>query len=233
MLINGKIVTVDAGDSIVEAVAVKDGKILSTGSNKDVKKLAGEKTEVIDLGGKTVLPGIIDSHTHPHNAALNFLEINCRAKEIRGIRDIQAAVAKKARELGPGKWIRGSGYNDSKLAERRQITRRELDEAAPDNPVYIVSDTGHQAIANSKALAISGITKGTPDPDGGQIHRDESGVETGLLYETATKLVADKIPEYTVEQVKGGLRQLWDQFSEWGITSTHDASGQMLGIRGY
>ncbi|MDP2855805.1 MAG: amidohydrolase [bacterium] len=233
LLINGKIVTVDAVDSIVEAVAVKDGKILTTGSNNDVKKLAGEKTKVIDLKGKTVLPGIIDSHTHPHNAAMNFLEINCRGKEIRGIKDIKAAVAKKARELGPGKWIRGSGYNDSKLAEKRQITRRELDEAAPDNPVYIVSDTGHQAIVNSKALAISGITKGTPDPDGGQIHRDESGAETGLLYETATKLVADKIPEYTVEQVKEGLRQLWGQFSEWGITSTHDASAQMLGIRGY
>ena len=233
LLINGKIVTVDGEDSIVEAVAVKDGKILSTGSSKKIKKLAGEKTKIIDLQGKTVLPGIIDSHTHPHNAALNFLEINCRAIEIRRIKDIQAAIANRAKEIGPGKWIRGSGYNDSKLKEKRQIRRNELDEVAPDNPVYIVSDTGHQAVANTKALELSGITKSTPDPAGGKIDRDEKGIETGLLYETATKIVSDRIPEYTVDQVKEGLRMLWDQFSEWGITSTHDASGQMLGIRGY
>lgn len=233
LLLNGKIVTVDAEDSVVEAVAVKGDRIVATGSSADVKKLAGKGAKVIDLKGRTVLPGIIDSHTHPHNAAMNFLEINCRGKDIKGIKDIQAAVAKKAKTLGPGAWIRGSGYNDSKLAERRQITRRELDEVAPNNPVCIVSDTGHQSIANSVALKLAGIDKSTPDPAGGQIDKDSRGELTGLLYETATKLVADKIPQYTVEQVREGLRQLWEQFSEWGITSTHDASAQMLGIRGY
>jgi hypothetical protein len=233
LLLNGKIVTVDPEDSLVEAVAVKGGRIIATGSSFEVKKLARKGAKIIDLRGKTVLPGIIDSHTHPHNAAMNFLEINCRGKGIKGIKDIQAAVAKKCKELGPNEWIRGSGYNDSKLSERRQITRWELDEVSPRNPVYIVSDTGHQAVVNSKALEIVGITRSTPDPAGGQIDRDEKGEDTGLLYETATKLVSDKVPEYTVDQVKEGLRQLWCQFSEWGITSTHDASGQMLGIRGY
>lgn len=233
LLVNGKIVTVDAGDSIVEAVAVMGDRIIATGSTPEVKKLAGKGAQVIDLKGKTVLPGIIDSHTHPHNAAMNFLEIDCRGKGIKGIKDIQDAVAKKAKVLAPGEWIRGSGYNDSKLAERRQITRWELDEAAPRHPVYIVSDTGHQAIANSKALEVAGITRSTPDPAGGQIDKNAKGELTGLLYETATKLVADKVPQYTVEQVREGLRLLWGQFSEWGITSTHDASAQMLGIRGY
>ncbi len=233
LLLNGKIVTMDASDSIVEAVAVRGDRIVTTGSSVNVKKFAGKGAKVIDLKGQTVLPGIIDSHTHPHNAAMNFLEIDCRGKGIKGIKDIQAAVAKKAKGVGPSEWIRGSGYNDSKLAERRQITRWELDEAAPKNPVYIVSDTGHQAIANSKALEIAGITKSTADPAGGQIDRDAKGELTGLLYETASKLVADKVPQYTVEQVREGLRQLWGQFSEWGITSTHDASAQMLGIHGY
>ena len=233
LLVNGKICTMDLDDSIVEAVAIKGNRIVATGSSVAVKKMARKGAKIIDLKGKTVLPGIIDSHTHPHNAAMNFLEINCRDTEIKRIKDLQIAVSKKAKALGPGKWVRANGYNDSKLAERRQITRRELDEAAPDNPVCIVSDTGHQAVVNSKALEITHIKKETPDPAGGQIDRDKKGEATGLLYETASKLVSDKIPEYTVEQVKEGLRQLWDQFSEWGITSTHDASGQMLGIRGY
>jgi predicted amidohydrolase YtcJ len=233
LLLNGKIVTVDAKDSVVEAVAVKGDRIVATGLTAEVKKFAVEGAKIIDLKGKTVLPGIIDSHTHPHNAAMNFLEINCREKGIKGIKDIQDAVAKKSKTVKLGEWIRGSGYNDSKLAERRQITCRELDEAASKNPVCIVSDTGHQSVVNSKALEIAGITKSTPDPAGGQIDHDEKGELTGLLYETATKLVSDKIPQYTVDEVKEGLRQLWKQFNKWGITSTHDASAQMLGIRGY
>jgi predicted amidohydrolase YtcJ len=233
LLLNGKICTIDSDNSFVEAVAVKGNRIIATGSNVSIKKLAHKNTKIIDLKGKTVLPGIIDSHTHPHNAAMNFLEINCRDPEIKRIKDLQAAVSKKAKELGPGKWVRANGYNDSKLAEKRQITRRELDEAARDNPVYIVSDTGHQAVVNSEALEIANITMDTPNPPGGQIDRDKTGEATGLLYETASKLVSEKIPEYTVEQVKVGLGQLWNQFSMWGITSTHDASGQTLGIRGY
>ncbi len=233
LLLNGKVVTVDADNSIVEAVAVKGDRIVAIGSSAEMKKLAKKGAKIIDLKGRTVLPGIIDSHTHPHNAAMNFLEIDCRGKGIKGIKNIQTAVAKKAKEIKSGEWIQGSGYNDSKLSEKRQITRWELDEAAPKNPVCITSDTGHQCIVNSKALEIVGITKFTPDPAGGQIDKDAKGELTGLLYETATKLVSDKIPEYTVAQVKEGLRQLWEQFSEWGITSTHDASAQMLGIRGY
>jgi predicted amidohydrolase YtcJ len=210
LLVNGKICTVDSNDSIVEAVAVKGNRIVATGSNISVKKLARKGAKIIDLKGKTVLPGIIDSHTHPHNAAVNFLEINCRGTEIKRIKDLQTAVSKKAKALGPGKWVRANGYNDSKLAEKRQITRRELDEAAPDNPVYIISDTGHQAVVNSNALEIANIKLDTPNPSGGQIDRDKNGEATGLLYETASKLVSEKIPEYTVEQVKVGLRQLWD-----------------------
>ena len=99
ILINGKIVTVDANNSIVPAVAIKNGHIMVTGSNTAVKRLAGNGTEIIDLKGKTVLPGIIDSHTHPSNAAVRYLEIDCRAPEIKGIKDIQAAVAKRAKEI--------------------------------------------------------------------------------------------------------------------------------------
>ncbi len=233
VILNGNIITVDAKKPYAQAVAIKSGKITGVGSNAAIKRLAGAGTEVLDMMEMTVLPGFIDSHTHPSMAATSFLEIDCRAPEIKGIKDIQAAVAKKAAELGPGEWVRGTNYNDSKLAERRQVTRRELDEAAPNNPVLLRSDTGHQSIANSQALAIAGITRNTPDPAGGKIDRDEAGEATGLLYELASRLVRDKVPEYNVEQMKQGLRALWTKFNEWGITSTHDASGETTGIRAY
>ena len=233
VLLHGKVVTVDSKDTLKEAVAIKAGRIIGTGSSSEIKQFAGENTEVIDLMGKTVLPGIIDSHTHPSFAATRFLEIDCRAPEIKGIKDIQDAVLTKVKEIGPGAWVRVGNYNDSKLIEKRQITRWELDAVTPNNPVYILSDTGHQAVVNSKALEIADITKDTPDPAGGTIDRDDRGEATGLLYELASQLVAAKIPGYTMTQMKESMKRLFSQFSRWGITSTHDASGENLGIRTY
>ena len=233
VLLHGKVVTVDSKDTLQEAVAIKAGRIIGTGSSSEMKQFAGENTEVIDLMGKLVLPGIIDSHTHPSFAATRFLEIDCRAPEIKGIKDIQDAVLIKAKEIRPGAWVRVGNYNDSKLIEKRQITRWELDTVTPNNPVYILSDTGHQAVVNSWALDIADITKDTPDPAGGTIDRDTRGEATGLLYELASQLVAVKIPEYTMAQMKECMKRLFSQFSRWGITSTHDASGENLGIRTY
>ena len=143
VLVNGKIVTVDAKNSVVEAVAVKDGKIIAVGSTKDVMLLVGDETETIELGGRTVLPGIIDSHTHPSELASRFLQVDCRVPPVKRIREILDKVSEKALELGPGRWIKGANFNDSKLEEKRHITRWELDESAPENPMYIVSDTSH------------------------------------------------------------------------------------------
>jgi predicted amidohydrolase YtcJ len=233
VLLHGKVVTIDSKDTLQEAVAIKAGRIIGTGSSSEMKQFAGGNTEVIDLMGKPVLPGIIDSHTHPSFAATRFLEIDCRAPEIQGIEDIQNAVLKKVKEIGPGAWVRVGNYNDSKLMEKRQITRWELDTVTPNNPVYILSDTGHQAVVNSKALDIADITKDTPDPAGGTIDRDTRGEATGLLYELASQLVAAKIPGYTIAQMEECMKRLFNQFSRWGITSTHDASGENLGIRTY
>ena len=233
VLIEGKIITADQGDSIVEAVAIKDGKFLAVSSTPEIMELVGGRTEVIDLKHKTVLPGLIDSHTHPSMAASLVTEINCRQPGVQSIRDILQMVRGRADELGPGKWVRGGNFNDSKLSEKRHITRRELDEAAPDNPVFVLSDTGHQCLVNSTALELAGISRHTQDPPGGKIDRGEGNEPTGLLYETATLLAARVIPPYTVEELKEGFKAVLDQFSEWGITSTHDASGYNLAIRAY
>ena len=232
-LLNGKIITVDENDSIAEAVAVKDNKIVAVGTSKEINELVGEKTKIIDLQGKTVMPGIIDSHTHPSGIAERFLMVDCRAPPIRTISEILQKIKERAGELGPGKWVRGANFNDSKLEEKRHITRWELDEAAPDNPVFIVADTGHQALVNSLAFEIAGVSKDTPDPPGGELERDENGIPTGLLYENAMGLVRNHIPLYSIAEVKESYRKVVDQFSKWGITSTHNASSGRRGIRAY
>lgn len=233
VLLNGKIITVDREDSIVEAVAIYDNKILAVGKTAEIKSLVGDSTEVVDLDGKTVMPGIIDSHTHPTGIAEEYLEVNCRAPPVRNIKDLQDLVAAKVSEIEKGKWIRGSAYNDSKLAEKRQLTRWELDEVSPDNPVMLTSDTGHQCIANSLALEIAGITKDSPDPPGGQYDRDENGELTGLIYEMAMGEVYKHIPPYTVTEIRESYKNVVNQFSKWGITSTHNASSRRTGIRAY
>jgi len=233
VLVDGRVVTVDSEDSVAEAVAVKDGRIVSVGNSSDIMGLAGNDTRVIDLGGRTVLPGLIDSHTHPSGAAVRYLEINCRAPPVESISEILEMVSAKAAELGPGEWIRGANYNDIKLKERRHITRWELDEVAPDNPVFISKETGHLYVVNSAAFELAGVTKETPDPPGGKIDRTEEGEATGLLYETAGSLVSELIPAYTVEDIVEGMRRVWNQFSEWGVTTTHDASAHRDAIRAY
>ena len=233
VLINGKIITVDPNDRIIEAIAIRGNRVEAVGSTDEIKQLVGPDTNVIDLEEKTVMPGIIDSHTHPSNISFKFMEVDCRAPPIKSISEILALVKVKAEEVGPRNWVRGVAFNDSKLLEKRHITRWEFDNVAPDNPVFIVSDTGHQSLANSMALEIAGVTKDSPDPPGGEIERDRDGIPTGLLYENAVGLVRQHIPEYTVEELKNGYKRTVEQFASWGVTSTHNASGRMNDIRAY
>ncbi|MBW2367821.1 MAG: amidohydrolase [Deltaproteobacteria bacterium] len=233
ILINGKIVTVDSRDSIVEAVAIKDGRFLATGTTDQIKAFAANDTEVLDLEGKMAMPGIIDSHTHPMLQASQLLAINFRQLNVKTIDEVKELVKSRAQELGPGKWVRGVSFNEFRLEENRHITRWELDEVAPDNPVHILSDTYHQCIVNSQALKLAGVTKDTQDPPGGEIQRNEVGEATGLLYEMAEMLVSKTIPPYTVEEIKAGYVDMINQFSSWGVTSIQDAGAHNLGIRAF
>jgi hypothetical protein len=233
VLMNGKVVTVDSEDSIAEAVAVKNGLIAVTGTTKEIIKLVGPQTQVIDLKGKTVLPGFIDSHTHPPSAGTRIFTVDCRDPGVKSIKDIQRMVRQRAEKTPRGKWISVSNYNDLKLVEKRHITRWELDEAAPKHPVFVTTDTGHLHVANSRALELAGVTKDTPDPAGGKIDKASDGTPTGLLYETAGGLVSRLIPAYTLEETKEGLRSVFNQFLEWGVTTTHDAGAGAMSIKAY
>jgi predicted amidohydrolase YtcJ len=188
---------------------------------------------MINLNGKVVMPGIIDSHTHPTSMAEAYLKINCRAPPVRNIKDLQDLVEDKIKEVGPGVWIQGSAYNDSKLEERRQMTRWELDAVSPVNPVILTSDTGHQCIVNSLALKIAGITKDSQDPQGGEYDRYDNGEPTGLIYEMAMDEIRKHIPPYSIAEIREAYKKVVNQLSKWGITSTHNASSRKTGIRAY
>jgi len=223
-LVNGKIVTLNHKDEIAEAVAVKDGKIAHVGSSEDVKAIVHKATQVIDLGGKTVTPGFVESHCHPSMAGLMLhFEVNVRNAE--SIDDIIDLLNQKANQLPKGKWLKGFGYNDQRLKEKRHPTRWDLDKATTEHPVFLGRTDGHLAVVNSAALKMAEISKDTPDPEGGRLDRDsQTGEPNGVLREQAQTIVKSLIPPYTVGNVKEGILAACQQLASWGITSFHDAA---------
>ncbi|WP_441230366.1 amidohydrolase [Tardiphaga sp. 215_C5_N2_1] len=217
VLTGGKILTLDGQSTIAQALAIRDGKILEVGSDAAIKPLAGPQTRVIDLAGKSVVPGLIDTHAHFKAAGLGDYVVNLGgAKDVAGALDlIRAFVAKKQ----PGAWITTGGWHPpSQLAEKRYLTRQELDSVSPNNPVYLRT-VGHFSMANSLALQKAGISKSTPDPAGGAFERDASGDINGVLVETAIPLVENIVPPYTEDEELRQYRLAEAALNRLGITS--------------
>ena len=209
VLRGGKIITVDSGWHIAQAVAVRGGRFVAIGDDATVARYVGPNTQVIELAGKTVVPGLIDSHLHQLFAALNGPAVQLLGAKT--IADVQAALAERVARTEAGKWVMASsGWHESILAEGRMPTRHELDAVSPNNPVFIPRG-GHVITVNSKALELAGITRDTPDPDGGVIVRDEKGEATGVLLETAAYLVRKILPPppaNMAELLKTAMRDL-------------------------
>ncbi len=185
LLINGRILTMDARDSIAQAVGVKDGKIVAVGTNAEIEPLAGTATQVIDLDGRTALPGLTDCHVHLASDSSRAVEsVECRDLYEPGLDSVTAIAARLrqwATSTPPGQWIvaRGSPLADFRLREHRLPTKAELDAVAPQNPAYI-SFGAHVSIANTLALQEQGITRDTPSPQGGTIVKEPlTGEPTG------------------------------------------------------
>jgi predicted amidohydrolase YtcJ len=215
------IVTVDSNFSTARAAAIRDGRFIAVGSDAEVLKARGPKTRVIDLHGRTVLPGFND--THVHLTAGKDLETEVDLTNIHSVREIEAAVAARARQAKPGEWIVGTrGWWEYQLAEGRLPTRADLDSAAANHPVSIPGP--HYLMVNSLALKLAGVTRGTPDPQGGQIYRDASGAPTGLLMDNAARLVRRFIPKATRAQQVAGMKRVLALVNSQGITSAGDPS---------
>ena len=218
--LNGKVITVDEVNSVAEAVAIKQGWILRVGTDDDIREVIDSGTEVHDLDGKTVLPGLIDSHMHPGGSWGAYLirGVEC-GPEFNSVEAMLEIVRLKVEETSSGNWILGYRLDDVKMG--RYPTRQELDEVSPSNPLYIQRRDGHNGVANSLALELAGITKDTPDPHYGKIIRDEDGEATGLLRESAKDLVYHIMPPYTEDEFYRGLQIVYDECLSLGLTSIH------------
>ncbi len=223
ILINGKIITVNPQDQIAEALAIESGKITSVGSSTAVRKLAGPRTKILDLHGKAVTPGLIDTHCHFQSAS-QLYDVQLDGPGIQHIADAVALVKERASGLKPGDWIRGRGWDEGKFAEKRYLTAADLDPVSPNNPVYLVQTTGHYAVANSYVMRLAGIGRATPPPPAGTIDRDQQGNPTGVLKESATSLVSGKVPPYTKEELRNGLIRIVNDFNKEGMTGVKAAS---------
>ena len=220
---NAKIVTVDKSFSIAEAAAVKDGRFVAVGSRADVLSRAGAGARLIDLGGKTVLPGFNDTHVHLTSG--ENLELQVDLTKIGSIADIQRAIADRVKTSKPGEWIIGTrGWWEYQLAEGRLPTRYDLDKVAPNNPVAIPGP--HYTIANSLALKLAGVTKDTRDPQGGEVWKDpQTGEPTGLLMDNAGRFVRKFYPKPTPEQKVAGVKRVLALVNSNGLTSAGDPGG--------
>jgi predicted amidohydrolase YtcJ len=220
---NAKIVTVDKDFSIAEAAAVSNGRFLTVGSNADVLRTAGPGTRRIDLGGKTVLPGMTDSHQSIFGKA-ETLEISADMSNIRSIADIQRQLSAKVATTPPGQWILGTrGWWEYDLAEKRLPTRADLDQVSTRHPVGIPGP--HYWIFNSYALERAKITRDTPNPPGGEIFKDDKGEPMGLMMDRASRLVLTDPPQATREQVKSGVLRLIQRANSNGLTSVGETGG--------
>jgi predicted amidohydrolase YtcJ len=222
ILINGKIFTVNKNFPYVKSIAIAGEKIIAVGSNELVEKFRGPNTRVIDLQGKTVVPGFNDAHLHFLGGGLLLSRVNLEG--VNSIEEFQKRVKTQIEKLPKGAWILGRGWDHTLFPDKKLPTKEILDKVSPDNPVFLNRIDGHIALANSLALKIAGITKDSQNPKDGEIVKDpKTGEPTGILKEDpAMELVSNKIPNSTFEEMSIALQNALDEAKKFGVTSIQD-----------
>jgi predicted amidohydrolase YtcJ len=214
--------------SFVEALAVTDGKIIATGTDREIFRLRGPETRVIDANGRTVIPGLNDSHMHPIRGGLNY-NMELRWDGVPSLADALRLLHEQAERTPPPQWVRVvGGWSEFQFAERRMPTLDEINAAAPDTPVFVLHLYG-RALLNGAALRAVGYTRDTPDPPGGEIQRDRKGNPTGLLIAKPNALILystlAKGPKLAREDQLNSTRLFMRELNRFGITSVIDAGG--------
>ena len=224
------------GEGVVEALAIWQGKVLAVGSNDDILNLKGAQTRLIDLSGRFATPGLNDAHLHLVATGLTLSWIDATPQKAPTLDSLLDAIRKQAAVTPPGAWIRARGYDQNKLDVGHHPHRSELDAAAPDHPVMLTRACGHVSVFNSKALELAKIDESTRVPEGGVIEQ-RNGKLTGMVAETAQRLIRAVIPKPTTAEIIDAIERAGNLLLSYGITSVMDAAvGQIGGfdeIRAY
>ena len=219
IFINGKIITMDASIPQVEALCIKDGKIIAIGSNSEMLLYKNNNTEIIDLEGKLMVPGFNDSHMHLLNYGSSLLNVN-----LVGVESIDEMIERTNKfivgnSLNSNTMVQGRGWNHDNFTEKRFPNRYDLDKISTTQPILLTRTCGHVSIVNSKALETAGITKDTPQVDGGHFDIDKNGEPLGIFRENAIDLVSKLITEPSIEEIKRMITVAAEKANAQGITS--------------
>jgi predicted amidohydrolase YtcJ len=235
LLKNGHIITMDDASHVFTSMAVNNGKILAVGQDGQLASCAGPSTKILDLRGQTLLPGLIDIHTHAIEWAKTIIlgMIDAGYPTVKSIPEIVEAVKKRASTAKPGEMILGVNWDDAKLAERRYVNRHDLDPVSPDNPVVLMHESGHLLAANSAALKLAGVSKDTKPPQGGVIEHESSGDLTGVIKDSAMELFDQFRPGTSPEAYERAAKLVSQKAAEVGLTTIHDINPPAEAIRGY
>ncbi|GAB4325593.1 MAG: amidohydrolase [Dehalococcoidia bacterium] len=224
IFIHGSVHTVDASNTIAEACAVAGDRIIAVGSNAEISALAGPSTGRVDLRGRSLTPGFIDAHQHFVGVGGALDAIDCKAPGMQSIAALVEAVRHKAAQLPPGTWIRGRGYDHSRLAEGRHPNRHDFDPVSPDHPVIFTRTCGHIIAFNTRAAEVAGLSLTAPDPAGGRYDRDHDGRLIGVAYERACGPI-QLVSQPSADELRRWLLAANAADLASGCTSVHDAGG--------
>ncbi|MFN8666736.1 MAG: amidohydrolase [Gemmatimonadaceae bacterium] len=218
---NARIYTVDQNRPVVDAMAIRGGRIVATGPSRLITAMKGSATQVVDLGGKTVIPGMIDAHVHMMGLGQALATVDLRGTT--SYDEVIARVAERARTTPPGRWITGVAWDQNDWPDTRFPTHEKLSAAVPNHPVFLQRVDGHAALLNAAAIKAAGLTPATKDPFGGHIERTATGVPTGVLVDGAMAIAEKVIPPPTHDELRAAAIAAAQEMNRWGLTSVEDA----------
>jgi predicted amidohydrolase YtcJ len=227
IVVNGRVYTVDDSRPMVSAFAVKNGRILFAGSEREVRALAGAKTRVLDVGGATVIPGMVDAHAHLVGLGNSLANVNLAGSQ--SYAEVISRVVARSKDVNPGEWIFGRGWDQNRWPDKQFPTHEALTRAFPNNPVVLTRIDGHALLANAMAMKAAKITSATPDPSGGRVLRLSDKSPSGVFVDNAQSLINRAEPSPTREQTTKAILAAIAEANRWGLIGIHDA-GEPRGI---
>lgn len=221
IVVNGRVYTVDDSRPMVSAFAVKNGRVLFAGSETEVRALAGQRTRVVDVGGATVIPGMVDAHAHLAGLGVALANVNLAGSQT--YEEVIARVVARAKDVKPGEWIVGRGWDQNRWPDKQFPTHEALSRAFPNNPVVLTRIDGHALLANAMAMRAAKITAATPDPSGGRVLRMNGNEPSGVFVDNAEGLITRAEPSSTREQRTKQILAAIAEANRWGLVGIHDA----------